>query len=67
MFNKQTQILPIYILFGVLIEHAGNTNDVTHLVERITRASEIIHNRSIISENGLANTRETLLKRITDL
>src|SRR5579871_1459076 len=41
--NASTDTLHNYVL-GV--EHAGNINDVIHLVERITRASEIIHNRS---------------------
>ena len=62
--NASTDTLHNYVL-GV--EHAGNINDVTHLVERITRASEIIHNRSDTFERGLATTRETLLRQITDL
>src|ERR1700722_6637813 len=53
--------------YALGVRHAGNTHDITHLVERITRASEIIHNRSIISERGLASTRDTLQRQITEL
>ena len=47
-------------------KHAGNVTDLANLVERIMRASEIIHNRSDIFERGLAATRETLLRQITE-
>src|SRR5581483_3288182 len=48
-------------------KHAGNVTDLANLVERIMRASEIIHNRTDTLERGLAATRETLLHQITEL
>ena len=62
--NTSTDELHNYALG---IKHAGNINDLSNLVERITRASEIIHNRSDTLERGLAATRETLLRQITEL